>query len=217
LNACNYQPAIANVRVFLQNILVFPFHALFAPLHIIGKENLVSLDLPVIFYFNHIGALDAVCALRVLPASIRRKLVIAANRKFWKIAWRKFFVEFWGGGFPFDTRQNIKASLESIGEFLDNGFSIVIAPEGDISQDSTLQPFKPGIGFMAVRMNVPVVPIKIDPSYREIFPSLEESILKNIPKKRKRIWVKIGKPLTFSKQSSIELTTKEIQQAMMSL
>lgn len=70
---------------------------------------------------------------------------------------------------------------------------------------------------MAVHMNVPVVPIKIDPSYREIFPQMEGSILENIPKKRKRIWVKIGKPMTFSKQSSIELATKEMQQAMTDL
>jgi long-chain acyl-CoA synthetase len=70
---------------------------------------------------------------------------------------------------------------------------------------------------MAVHMNVPVVPITIDPSYREIFPQMEGSILENIPKKRKWIWVKIGKPMTFSKQSSIELATKEMQQAMTDL
>jgi long-chain acyl-CoA synthetase len=216
LNAFNYQPFIANARALLQNILVFPLHALFVPLHISGKENLVSLKLPAIFYFNHMGIMDAVCALRVLPTSLRRKLVIAATRDLWK-EWRKSFVEFWGGGFPFDTKQNIKASLELTGEFLDNGFSILLSPEGNISKDGTLQPFKSGIGFMAVHMNVPIVPIKIDPSYREIFPPMEGSILENLPKKRKRIWVKIGKPMTFSKQSSIELATKEMQQAMTAL
>ena len=162
------------------------------------------------------GIMDAVCALRVLPTAIRQKLVIAATRDLWK-EWRKSFVEFWGGGFPFDTKQNIKASLELTGEFLDNGFSILISPEGGISKDGTLQTFKLGIGFMAVHMKFPVVPIKIDPSYREIFPPMEGSPLENLPKKRKRIWVKIGKPMTFSKQSSIELATKEMQQAMMAL
>ena len=216
LNSLNYKPFIVNARVLLQNILVFPLHSLFVPLQIIGKENLVSLKLPTIFYFNHMGIMDAVCALRVLPTSIRHKLVVAATRDLWK-EWRKSFVEFWGGGFPFDTKQNIKASLELTGEFLDNGFSILISPEGGISKDGTLQTFKLGIGFMAVHMNVPVVPIKIDPSYREIFPPMEGSLLENLPKKRKRIWVKIGKPMTFSKQSSIELATKEMQQAMMAL
>ena len=216
LHAFNYQPFIVKMRVFLQNRLVFPFHALFVPLQITGEENLIGLKLPAIFYFNHVGIMDAVCVLRVLPLSIRQKLVIAATLDLWK-EWRRWFVEFWGGGFPFDTKQYIKATLERTGEFLDNGFSIVIAPEGGISKDGTLQPFKLGIGFMATHMNVPIVPIKIDPKYREVFPSMEESILENFPKKRKRIGVKIGRPMTFAKQSSIELATKEMQQAMMDL
>jgi hypothetical protein len=70
---------------------------------------------------------------------------------------------------------------------------------------------------MAVHMNVPVVPIKIDPAYREIFPPMEGSILENLPKKRKSIGVKIGKPMEFSKQSSVEQATKDMQQAMMAL
>jgi long-chain acyl-CoA synthetase len=216
LNSLNYKPLIVNARVLLQNILVFPLHSLFAPLQIIGKENLVSLKLPAIFYFNHMGIMDAVCALRVLPTSIRQKLVIAATRDLWK-EWRRGFVEFWGGGFPFDTKQHIKASLELTGDFLDHGFSILVAPEGGISKDGTLQTFKSGIGFMAVHMNVPVVPVKIDPSYREIFPPMAGSPLENLPKKRKSVWVKIGKPMTFSKQAPIELATKEMQQAMVAL
>ncbi|GER86846.1 AMP-binding protein [Dictyobacter vulcani] len=215
-HALNYQPLIVNLRAWLQNILVFPLHALFVPLEITGQENLVGLELPAVFYFNHMGVMDAVCAVRALPVAIRQKLVIAATRDLWK-EWRQFFVEFWGGGFPFDTRQNIKASLELTGDFLDNGFSILIAPEGGISQDGKLQPFKSGIGFIATHMDVPVVPIKIDPAYREIFPPMDEALLENVPKKRKNIWVKIGKPLTFSRQTPIELATKEIQQAMIAL
>jgi long-chain acyl-CoA synthetase len=216
LNAFNYHPLIRKVRVLLQNSLVFPLHSLFVPLQIIGKENLVDLQLPAIFYFNHIGIMDAVCALRAFPSSLRQNLVIAATRDLWN-EWRKSFVAFWGGGFPFDTKEHIKASLELTGDFLDHSLSILISPEGGISQDGTLQPFKFGIGFLAVHMNVPVIPIKIDPSYREIFPPMEGSILENLPKKRKRIWVKIGKPLLFSKQSSLERATQKMQQAMMVL
>lgn len=216
ITSFNYTPCILHVRSFLQKILVFPLHALFVPLHVSGKENLSGLQLPAVFYFNHVGIMDAVCALRALPLPIRQKLVIAVNRDLWK-EWRRSFVEFWGGGFPFDTKQDIKASLELTGAFLDQGFSILVAPEGAISKDGNLLPFKPGIGFMAVHMHIPVVPMKIDPSYREIFPQMEGSLLENIPKTRKRIGVKIGQPMTFSKQASIELATKEMQQAMTDL
>ncbi|GHO89054.1 AMP-binding protein [Dictyobacter formicarum] len=215
-HALNYTPLLVRTRVLLQTMLIFPLHSLFVPLEISGKENLVNLELPAIFYFNHMGIMDAVCVLRALPLSIRRKLVIAATQDLWQ-EWRQFFVEFWGGGFPFDTRHNIKASFELMGEFLDNGFSILIAPEGGISKDGTLQPFKSGIGFIATHMHAPVVPIKIDPSYREIFPPMDAALLENIPKKRKRIWVKIGEPMIFSKQSSLELAMQKIRQAMIEL
>lgn len=214
-HALNYRPLVVNVRIILQNLLAFPLHALFVPLHVSGKENLVNVKLPAIFYFNHMGIMDAVCALRVLSTSLRRKLVVAATRDLWK-EWRRGFVEFWGGGFPFDTKQNVKASLELTGDFLDDDVSILIAPEGSISKDGTLQPFKAGIGFMATHMHVPVVPIKIDPSYREIFPPTGTP-LENLPKKRKKIWVKIGTPMTFSSQSSVEQATKDMQQAMIAL
>jgi hypothetical protein len=46
---------------------------------------------------------------------------------------------------------------------------------------------------------------------------MEGSFLENFPKKRKGVWVKIGKPLIFSEHSSRELATREMQQAMMDL
>ena len=213
LNSFNYTPFIAAIRNFLQNIFVFPLHALFVPLQVKGEEHLIHAKRPVIFYFNHVGIMDAVCVLRVLPPSFRQKLVIAVNRNLWK-EWRKCFVEFWAGGFPFDPQRDIKASLELTGEFLDRGFSIIIAPEGSISQDGRLQPFKSGIGLMAVHMKVPVIPVKIDPAYREIFPAMEGALQENFPKTRKCISVHIGKPMLFSNQISIEQATQEMQRAM---
>ncbi|HTK10684.1 MAG TPA: AMP-binding protein [Ktedonobacteraceae bacterium] len=216
VSAFNYRPFVVKVRVLLQTLLAFPLHAFFVPMQVSGQENLASVELPAIFYFNHVGIMDAVCVLRALPPAFRQKVVIAINRNLWS-EWRKSFVEFWAGGFPFDTEQNIKASLELTGEFLDRGFSLVIAPEGRISLDGALQTFRQGIGFMATHMRVSVVPVKVDPSYREIFPSMEGSFLENFPKKRKGVWVKIGKPLIFSEHSSRELATREMQQAMMDL
>jgi hypothetical protein len=43
------------------------------------------------------------------------------------------------------------------------------------------------------------------------------ALRENLPKKRKKIRVKIGKPMTFSKQTSIEQATQEMQQAMIDL
>ncbi len=216
INETNYSPFLYKLRLILQNILIFPLHALFVPMKVSGKENLEELKKPTIFYFNHIGIMDGLCVLRVLPDNIRRKLVIAVVADLWK-DYRKNWVEVLGAGFPFDKKEKIKASLELTGEFLDKGFSLLIAPEGELEKDGKTLQFKPGAGFLAVEMQVPVVPIKIDPSYREIFPPMEGKFVENIPKKRKRIWIKIGKPIEFKKGTDYDQATKKMQEALEAL
>lgn len=212
----NYNHISAKIRNFLQDFFAFPLHALFAPLKVIGKENLRNIQKPCIFYFNHIGIMDGLCVLRILPEKVREKLVIAVNADIWQ-DYRKNWVQFLGGGFPFDKKKKIKASLELTGEFLDKGFSILLAPEGTFSKDGKLMQFKPGIGFMAVEMQAPVVPIKIDPSYLEIFPPMGGLFWENLPKKRKGIWIKVGKPMSFSKGISYEDASKKMQQSLEAL
>ena len=212
----NYNHISAKIRTFLQDFFAFPIHALFAPIKVIGKENLRNIQKPCIFYFNHIGIMDGLCVLRVLSKEIREKLVIAVNSDIWQ-DYRKNWVQFLGGGFPFDKKKKIKASLETTGEFLDKGFSVLLAPEGTFSKDGTLMEFKKGIGFIAVEMQVPVVPIKIDPAYREIFPPMGKLFLENLPKKRKKIWIKIGKPMSFLKNVSYEEASKKMRQVLEAL
>ncbi len=206
------------LRTLLQNLIAFPLHSLFAPAQIKGRENLENIRLPGIFYFNHIGNMDGVCVLRALPRSIRERLVIATDVQHWGGNYRKFFVVVFGAGFPFDKREKIKASLELTGEFLDKGYSVLITPEGDYSPPSgKLMQFKPGTGFLAVEMQVPVVPIKISSAYREIFPPEGKSFWDNFPKKRKEIAVTIGKPLSFPKNTPFEEATEKMRKALQRL
>jgi len=213
INESLYNPLIMKIRTFLQQLLPFPLHALFVPMEGKDEANLKDLKLPVIFYFNHIGIMDGLCVLRILPQYIRERIVIAANSDLWK-DWRFPFVEFFGPAYPFDKKEKVKASLELTGEFLDRGFSILMAPEGIFTPDGKLLEFKPGIGLLAVEAQVPVVPIKIDPAYLEIFPPMGGKFIENIPKKRKKIWIKIGKSLTFGKDTSYEEATQKMRQAL---
>ncbi|MBI2040307.1 AMP-binding protein [Candidatus Microgenomates bacterium] len=213
INEFLYASQTMIIRTLLQKLLVFPLHNIFVPIEVSGKENLKDLKLPAIFYFNHIAVMDGLCVLRVLPQKIRERLVIVVSADLWK-EWRRFFIEIFGAAFPFDKEEKVKASLELTGEFLDRGFSILMAPEGTFSEDGSLLEFKPGIGLLATECQVPVVPIKIDPKYMEIFPSMEGKFIENLPKKRKRIWIKVGKPLTFAKDAPYEESTKQMHDAL---
>ena len=201
------------LRLLLQEILVFPLFRLFVSLKVQGREYIKNLKGPVIYYFNHIGIYDGLQVLRILPRNIREKLAIPVSAHIWK-DYRWMFVETFAGGFPFDKEKKIKASLELLGEFLDNGYSILMSPEGTFSKDGRLLEFKQGAGFMAVAMGAPVVPIKIDPSYREIFPPMDGKFVENLPKKRKEIWITIGKPISFPKDTPYEEATRKMRDVM---
>lgn len=201
------------LRLLLQEILVFPLFRLFVSLKVQGKEHIKNLKGPVIYYFNHIGIYDGLQVLRILPRTIREKLAIPVSIHIWK-DYRWMFVETFAGAFPFDKEKKIKASLELLGEFLDNGYSILMSPEGTFSKDGRLLEFKEGAGFMAVGMGVPVVPIKIDPSYREIFPPMNGRLVENLPKKREQVRVTIGKPIFFPKDTAYTEATRRMRNVM---
>lgn len=213
INPFLYSRLMSKVRVALQNILVFPLYSLFAPLRILGRENLQNLKFPAIFYFNHVGNMDGLSVLRVLPDKIREKLVIAVDAEAFK-TYKKPFVEIFGGAFPFDKYKRIKASLELTGEFFDQGYSVLVAPEGDVSKTGGLMAFRPGTGLLAVEMQVPVVPIKVDPGHREIFPPDAETFWDNFPRKRKQIILSIGKPLKFDSGTSYQEATQKMREAL---
>ena len=214
INEFMYSPFMMKFRTYvLQNITFRPLHSLFVPIKVWGRENLKDLKLPTIFYFNHIGIFDALCVLRTLSNKIRSQMVMAVSEDLWH-DYRKNWVQIFGAGFPFDKEKRVKASLELTGEFLDRGFSILLSPEGTFTEDGRLLEFKPGIGLLATQCQVPVIPFKIDPDYLQIFPPMGGSFWENFPKKRQSIWIKMGKPLNFSKDTSYDEATKKMQQAL---
>jgi long-chain acyl-CoA synthetase len=47
------------------------------------------------------------------------------------------------------------------GELASEGWCIVIFPEGKISESGEIGPFQSGVGLMASRLDVPVVPVRL--------------------------------------------------------
>ena len=69
------------------------------------------------------------------------------------------------GVIPLDRKKgDIKAMKTSIA-LLKDGASVALFPEGTRSEDGTLQPPKPGIGFLVAKGEVPVVPVYVHGSY----------------------------------------------------
>lgn len=56
------------------------------------------------------------------------------------------------------TRQTLRYA----GELLADGFSVLIFPEGKRTERGEIKPFQPGVGMMASRLGVPVVPVRLE-------------------------------------------------------
>ena len=63
--------------------------------------------------------------------------------------------------YSFDRSENSLQSLQHTGELIDDGCSILLFPEGDISKTGRMLPFESGIGILAQELHVPVIPVRV--------------------------------------------------------
>jgi long-chain acyl-CoA synthetase len=177
-------------------------------MEVIGKESLLQIDEPVIFVSNHTSHLDSLMIARALPAQLSNNLAVAAAADY-------FFGIGEGTGkarglmqgvlpvlapmlinaFPFSRKGAIRKSLDLMGEILDDGWSVLIYPEGTRSLTGEMGPFRSGIGLIASEMQAPILPVKVEGLY-ELMPKGSA-----FPQKGGAI-VKFGRPMRFTDEEN---------------
>jgi long-chain acyl-CoA synthetase len=132
----------------------------------------------VIFAANHQSHMDVPVILAALPARHRRRVATAMAKEFFKA---HFFPEQFSrkqrfvrsleyylsaacfNTFPLPQREaGALQTLRYAGELVSNGFSVLIFPEGKRTEHGEISPFRPGVGMMAARLGVPVVPVRLE-------------------------------------------------------
>jgi 1-acyl-sn-glycerol-3-phosphate acyltransferase len=64
--------------------------------------------------------------------------------------------------FPLPQRETgTRQTLRYIGELVGAGYSVLIFPEGKRTDAGEIKPFQPGVGMIAARLGVPVVPVRL--------------------------------------------------------
>ena len=53
-------------------------------------------------------------------------------------------------------------ALRYAGRLISEGWCILIFPEGERTEEGEIRPFQPGVGMMASRLAVPVVPLRLE-------------------------------------------------------
>lgn len=179
--------------------------SIFCRLRISGEENLTNLQGPVLFMANHRSFLDPVIATWTIPEVIRSRLGIAAGTEvlYGKYPWFAPLAELAFNAFPFPTgtHENIRPGLDYIGRMLDDGWNILIFPEGGLNRsERPLLDLKGGTGVVAVEMGVPVVPLVIQGTEKILPPDTL------VPKRRGQVSVRFGKPLNLAGQEYADAT-----------
>jgi 1-acyl-sn-glycerol-3-phosphate acyltransferase len=143
-------------------VLFPPLWVLTRP-RIYGSEQLTGNG-PYIFVANHSSHLDTPLLLAALPLHLRLRLrAAAAADYFFTCWWKGTLVTILCNAFSFERRGF--TGLRNAGQLLKDGYSVLLFPEGTRSKNGQLQPFKCGIGRLALATNVCIVPVWIEGAF----------------------------------------------------
>jgi long-chain acyl-CoA synthetase len=165
------------IRRVSQATWILPMARVFAHIRVEGLAHLRGLDGPVVFASNHQSHMDVPVILAAMPGRWRASVAPAMAKEFFKAhffpagySWRQRFTNslnyylaaFYFNAFPLPQREaGARQTLKYMGELSGQGWSILIFPEGERSNDAIL-PFRGGIGMIGSRLDIPIVPVRID-------------------------------------------------------
>ncbi len=155
-------PAVRVVGLGFQVAIMQPLVRIFYRVHTTGAERLDGLEGPVVFIPNHCLHTDNAIILSRLPVGWRWKLsAAAAADTIYANPLKGVLASVLANAFPLRREGGVRRSLELLGARLDRGFNILLYPEGKLTLGGPMQPFKPGVGLIAIEGATPVVPMKI--------------------------------------------------------
>jgi 1-acyl-sn-glycerol-3-phosphate acyltransferase len=126
-------------------------------LAVIGAEKLPK-NQTAVYASNHTSYMDIPVIFSALPFQFR----ILAKKELWSMPFIGWYLNR-SGQIPIDTRSS-HASLSSLSagaRALRAGTPLVVFPEGSRTPDGKLQAFLPGAAFLAIRAQVPLVPMAL--------------------------------------------------------
>ncbi|MFY9731834.1 MAG: AMP-binding protein [Candidatus Acidiferrales bacterium] len=191
-----------------------------------GRENLRGVKGPVLIVSNHASYIDPGFVLHALPARLRWRTAVAMGgetltdlrvpppgtnffrailgRIQYPLAIALFHV------FPLPVRSGFRKSFEFAGELVDRGWSVLVFPEGILTPDGAIGPFRAGIGLLVTRLRIPVIPMRLEGLY-----DLREA--NKHWTSPGHIRVTVGAPVAFAETETPENITQELERRVKAL
>lgn len=209
--------AIANAMVALYIFLLVPEYLLrfiafcvsraMYRFRVLGDEN-IPLEGPAVIISNHVSFMDAVLIMAASPRPIR-----------FIMDHRIFATPALGGVFRLakaipiasrqDDAQTYEAAFAAARQVLDEGDLLGIFPEGAITRDGQLQPFRGGVLKILQANPVPVIPIGLSNLWGSFFSRIEQGRAMVRPFRRgsfSRVTLRAGPPIA-PHEASLEIMT----------
>jgi long-chain acyl-CoA synthetase len=191
-----------------------------------GRENLTGVREPVLIVCNHIDDVDPGFVLTALPARYRHRLAVATGGETLETyrtppegtpALKRLYLQCkWVLAatllnlFPLPRAAGFQKSFAYAGQCVDEGYSVLVFPEGHHTQNGQLLPFRAGVGLLAKQLDVPILPMRIDGLFE----------VKQSGRKVAAPWkirVRIGKPIRFGPAKNPQEIAQELQHAVEAL
>jgi long-chain acyl-CoA synthetase len=191
-----------------------------------GRENLRGVKGPVLIVANHASYIDPGFVLTALPARLRRCTAVAMGGEtltdlrnpppgtkvfralLTRIQYPLVLALF--HAFPLPVRAGFRKSFEFAGELVDRGWSVLVFPEGVLTPDGAIGPFRAGIGLLVASLRIPVIPIRLE----GLFDLREANKHWTSPG---HIRVTVGAPVTFPETERPENITQELERRVKAL
>jgi long-chain acyl-CoA synthetase len=210
-------------RFLMMQGVVIPLFRGFLTLQVEGVENLAHIHPPVLFASNHQSDLDTPAIFAALPWRWRYRVAPAMSQDYFRTWLEPGSAPFWKrmstmaeyflateffNAYPLPQHMaGVRRALKYTGELIDLGYCPLVYPEGKRTPDGTLQPFKSGIGVMATRLRVPVVPIHLTGLF-EIYSTYDSW------PRRGTVKVQFGSPLHFGTEHDEKAVASSIEAAI---
>lgn len=178
--------------------------AIFSPRTVFGKEN-IPKEGSFIIASNHLSNLDPF----LIGLCLNRRISYMAKDGLFRNHILRFMLDR-VEAFPVRRgTSDIRALRETLRR-LKRGLPVVMFPEGTRKTVHFEPKTQSGLGFLAVKGNVPVIPVYIGGSDKVLPPGV------HVPK-RNRVTIAFGEPLIYTKEQSYSVIVADIMDKIQSL
>jgi 1-acyl-sn-glycerol-3-phosphate acyltransferase len=165
-----------------------------------GYEKLAALDQPVILVANHASHMDTPVILSALPRKLRKHTAVAAAADyFYKSKIIASLASLIFNTVPLDRKGGggLTKTASHLDKLLNDGWSLLIYPEGTRSRGDGLGRVRRGAAVLASEHNLPIVPIRVDGTAEAMPPGQfwPKRLRGRLLSHRHKIHVSFGEPI----------------------